>query len=84
MQCLAIISVYIGEPAHVMHKFDVDRAPCLLLGHQKVDLPALEAKLEAASDQAKRAETRQKKMDETCQSQSISDKSSNDSSNHQI
>ena len=43
-------------------KFDVDWAPCLLLGHQKVDLPGLEAKLEAASDRAKCNEARQKKM----------------------
>ena len=49
---------YTGKPANIMYKSDVDWAPCLLLGHQKINLTVLEA----AHERAKRYDARRKKL----------------------
>ena len=47
-----------------MYKTDVDWAPCLLLGHQKINLTVLEA----AHERAKRYDARRKKIDQSAES----------------
>ena len=55
---------YIGKPAKIMYKSDVDWAPCLVLDHQKINLTVLEA----AHERAKRYDARRKKIDQSAES----------------
>ena len=72
LRSLVYIAVlYVGEPAYIMDKSNVDWAPCLHLGHDKIKLSVLQS----ASERAMQTESRRRKMDEaSAQSQhSVSD-----------
>ena len=49
-----------GKPADIMNTFDVDWRPCLLLGHNRIDIKALEA----AQEKYERTKARRQRMDE--------------------
>jgi len=49
-----------GKPADTMYTFDVDWRPCLLLGHNRIDIKALEA----AQEKYERTKARRQRMDE--------------------
>ena len=48
-----IVVLYVGEPACIMDKSNVNWAPCLLLGHGKIKLSVLQS----ASERAMRTES---------------------------
>ena len=50
-----------------MSKFDVDWAPCINLGHEKINVSTLQA----ASDRAAQTEMRRRRMEEATQSSSV-------------
>jgi len=59
MACPYLLLV-LGKPAYKMNKHDVDWAPCINLGHNKVDMSILQA----ARDRATRTKQRKQQIEE--------------------
>jgi len=73
MACLYLLLV-LGKPAYEMNKHNVDWAPCINLGHKKVDMSILQA----ARDRATRTRQGRQQIEEAVATTSTENETSSE------